>query len=110
MIITRTAAAVLWVPIEKLSNIQKLKIVYANLTQIEFSKNLDKNFNNFGCIAGEVIHDVQELQEMVTEKERRIIELEQALGETAKITVAREAALDQHHLVTNHAQHKVTLF
>ena len=60
-------------------------------------------------LTGEVIHDVQELQEIIVEKERRIGELEAALGETAKITVAREAALDQHHKVTNHAQQKVVV-
>ena len=58
--------------------------------------------------AGEVIHDVQEMQDIILEKDRRIGELEEALNETAKMTVAREAALDQHHHVTNHAQQKVS--
>ncbi len=61
-----------------------------------------------GVVLGEVIHDVQEMQEIILEKDRRIGELEEALSETTKMTVAREAALDQHHHVTNHAQQKVT--
>ena len=56
---------------------------------------------------GDVIHDAAELQEVLMEKDKRIVELEQALEESARMTVAREAVLSKHNNVTTAAHRKV---